>query len=917
MTFNSYPSAYSSSSNFGYTTAGGSSQSIENTIIGSVFNMPTNAVAQNIEAHIQAAPTQTFGYTSQYSSTASIINTMRGGQFAPTYSGIATSITAYIGCSSSSKDMEAAIYYNSNDSLVAQTNQQLVNSGTTNWVTFTFASGPTLVAGDTYILVVNSASGTGNANLYYKSGGGNQGDSFSQTYGTWPTQPSFSSVSNEYSIYCTYQPTVEAQAAIYSSSNAFIASTQALTISATGWATFSFSTPLPFLTANTNYILVVWSTAGGGFTLSYNSGTTNQGQSFTQTFGTWPASPAFTHSNREYSIYCGYSVPSQYTCSVVFAGSSNILNWNNLNWAVDGSSSTSASIVLQLFNYNTGLYATSGSDGYMTTNFGVSNQTEQATITSKAGNFKSDIGAWQLCVTATASVSSPFTIKLNLARYGPASALYGLNLEEQWTNLNYTALTHPALCIYGGTMGSSNLAVDAWYDGSWQLLSSSLVSGWNNMSINSYLAAGSTTFTIRFINNDAGDNSPISWQVGADLIRPESSQALFSSLQSPAATVAVELLQNGTMIWLGQSLQISTQTIPIPPVPVKAIHINETIAGINQQVPFQIEDWASSYTIPLGLTNNATVFGNMQMVVFLVTTHVSEFTVWWNGSDQAIQTPLAFTSSNFKNDNYGSKLDNGQLNLQFSGGFTVTSTVDSTGTNSTVNFMQINNFTSNYGSGIDWVVTHGVVRDIIQQEAEWDPSGYPGGVPGSPNLYADIVLTLPANATYFTYQLSLMFLPSQQARTITELCPISLTSTVGTLETENGTAQGDPVVASGTQVFNSSATWVHHWSQFTTGTQGAGIMFTDQANHMLYTFDSMAPATTRGALTASSASPQTIYLMPVSLNPVTFQQAFDVTWDGAVVTFAGSAPPIYSGNDQPGMWILAEMPPTITVTVGT
>ena len=161
-----------------------------------------------------------------------------------------------------------------------------------------------------------------------------------------------------------------------------------------------------------------------------------------------------------------------------------------------------------------------------------------------------------------------------------------------------------------------------------------------------------------------------------------------------------------------------------------------------------------------------------------------------------------------------------------------------------------------------------------------------------------------------------MFLPSQQTRKITELCPISLTSTVGTLETENGTAQGDPVVASGTQVFNSSATWVHHWSQFTTGTQGAGIMFTDQANHMLYTFDSIAPATARGALSASSSYSNNL-LLPVTLNSVTFQKALDVTWDGAVVTFAGSAPPIYSGNDQPGMWILAEMPPTITVTVGT
>ncbi len=161
------------------------------------------------------------------------------------------------------------------------------------------------------------------------------------------------------------------------------------------------------------------------------------------------------------------------------------------------------------------------------------------------------------------------------------------------------------------------------------------------------------------------------------------------------------------MIWLGQNLQITTQTIPIPPVPVKAIHINETISGVNQQVPFQIEDWASSYTVPLGLTNNATVFGNMQMIVFLVNTHVSYFTVWWNGSDQAIQTPLAFVSPSFKSDNPGNNfLSNGQLSLQFGGSsaFTVTSTVVGTGTSSTANFMRINNQGSSYGSGVDYVI---------------------------------------------------------------------------------------------------------------------------------------------------------------------------------------------------------------------
>ncbi len=908
MKFNSYPSGFSSSSTFGYSSIGASTQSTENTIVGSVFTVPTNAVAQNITAHIQAAAAQTFGYTSTSSSTASIMNTIRGSQFAPTYNGVATSITAYIGCSSYAKNMEAAIYNNADNSLVAATNQQSVSPGT-GWVTFTFSSGPSLVAGNTYILVVWAASGSGgNANLYYKSVSTNQGDSYSQPYGAWPAQPPFTTGKYEYDIYCTYQPTAQVKAAIYSSANALIAGTQQATVSATGWVTFSFSSPLPTLAANTNYILVVWSTSGGGFTLSYSAGSSNQGQSFSQTYGSWPASPNFSHNTNKYSIYCGYSVPSQYCCAVEFLGSSNAFNWNNLYWAIDGSSSVSSSVTLQLMNYNTGLYPTSG-DGYMKGTFGTANNTEPQTITSNPANFRDNIGNWNLSVTVTASVSSPFTVSLNLARYAPGQAVYGLNLEEQWTNLNTTTLLHPALCIYAGNVASSNLAVYAWYDNTWHPLSSGLVNGWNNMSINSFLAAGSTTFTIRFAAANGNVNN--TWQVASALIRPESNQDLFNSLTNPAATVAVELLQNGTMIWLGQNLQVTTQTIPVPPVPVKAIHVNETINGVNRQVPFQIEDWASSYTVPLGLTNNATVFGNRQMVVFLVNTHVSAFTLWWNGSSQAVQTPLAYTDKYFTNDNPSSGLlTNGKLSVQFSGSFTATSTVLDTGTQSQTTFMKINGQNSDYGSGVDYVIYRGVVRDIVQQEAEWD-----NGVSGCPNLYADCVLTLPANATYFTYQLSLMFLSSTQTRTISQLCPISITSTINQLQTENGTSRGDPVVASGTQLFNATQTWVHHWSQFISGSSGAGIMFTDAFNHGLYVFDSMTPVAARGALSANSASPPTISLLPVTLNSVTFQNALDVSWYGAVVTFDASVLPIYNGT-QPGLWVLAEMPPSVNVTCG-
>jgi hypothetical protein len=65
------------------------------------------------------------------------------------------------------------------------------------------------------------------------------------------------------------------------------------------------------------------------------------------------------------------------------------------------------------------------------------------------------------------------------------------------------------------------------------------------------------------------------------------------------STFTLELLQNGTIRWLGQNMQLTSQTLPIPPISVKALHLNQTVNGVSQEVPFQVEDWASNYQTPL------------------------------------------------------------------------------------------------------------------------------------------------------------------------------------------------------------------------------------------------------------------------------------------------------------------------------
>jgi hypothetical protein len=377
--------------------------------------------------------------------------------------------------------------------------------------------------------------------------------------------------------------------------------------------------------------------------------------------------------------------------------------------------------------------------------------------------------------------------------------------------------------------------------------------------------------------------------------------------------VIVELLQNGTMRWFGQDILNATQTRSIPPIPIKSLHLCQT--GSTSDLPFQVEDWASQYQIPLGMSSNYTIFSNNQMIVFEVSPSMSQLTLWWNGSDTAIQPSTAYTNTYFTADNPAAgTLTNGNITLQFSypnSAFQIKSIVGNV--SSTANFMRIDADPSTYGSGLAYIIQHGVVRDIVQEEAEWS-----NGATNCPNVYSQIVFTLPANATYFTYQLRLISINSTAARNINDISPIQLATSISQPQamTENGITNGIPNVTNGTGTFNNSTGNAHHWSQLINNVtlQGTGIMFSDSANQQLYAFDSMAGAGKfTGALYVNTSVP-VIELDPVtSAGNVSFTSALDLTWYGAVVTFSG-ANPIYANNGNSGLWSLVEQPPSVAIT---
>ncbi len=623
-------------------------------------------------------------------------------------------------------------------------------------------------------------------------------------------------------------------------------------------------------------------------------------------------------------------LPSEYTSEVEFIGSADTESWAQLAWATDSSCTLAGvNVTVQSWNYAAGRYALSGERGYNSTIVGTSDVAMTQNITTNPADFRSSsTGEWKLKFKAVKSSYTQFDLNIDLARYSPVPN-YMLDIEEQWSNVNY-AYPRQDLCIRTGALGLEDLLVDVHVGSSWITVFDSLQpNAWNNVSVTPYISL--QNFTIRFRDgNSSSDPTQTSWDMDAVLLCPQPDvDVLLSKLDH---IMTIEFLQNGTMRWLGQNLQLTTQAKPIPPVPVKAIHVSQTINGASQEVPFQVEDWASEYRIALGLTSNATVFSNRQMIVFLINVNVSKVTVWWDGSDTATQTLNAYTNLYFTGDDTGNnRLTNGNLTLQFGSGFTVNSTVGST-TNITANFMRINNEASTYGSGLAYVIHHGIVRDVVQQEAEWGTDMGGGGAYSCPNVYANIVLTLPARATYYTYQLRLMFINSTgQPRNIADLCPIKLSTslTLYAIQTENGTVNTSPIVASGNGTFNnygSGGSWTaHHWSQFnsTTGT-GAGIMFANASNQLLYAFDPPNATALTGSLNVSATtSTKTIEFSPVTqslgqVSPFTTPYTYDISWHGAVVTFdgAGNATPIYKlqGTAPSGLWLLVEYPPTITVS---
>ncbi len=127
---------------------------------------------------------------------------------------------------------------------------------------------------------------------------------------------------------------------------------------------------------------------------------------------------------------------------------------------------------------------------------------------------KIDAAEIYICSDSAAGTYEVDCARLKVDYTGLAN--YELDLEVQWTNVDYDELNEE-LCLYGGSMSAENVRVDVWNGSSWANLFTDLNSGWNNVSVTSYLT--SANLTIRFKGGtESGDTTQDTWNIDTVLL---------------------------------------------------------------------------------------------------------------------------------------------------------------------------------------------------------------------------------------------------------------------------------------------------------------------------------------------------------------------------------------------------------------
>jgi len=125
-------------------------------------------------------------------------------------------------------------------------------------------------------------------------------------------------------------------------------------------------------------------------------------------------------SINEQTRIVGVMLPSEYRVEVELIGTSDTQDWQSLTWTVDSSFTTGdVNVTLQLYNYNTSQYPTSG-DGhisYISSSTPNTDETQNQTITVNPAHFRGSTGEWKIKMVGIKETTSQFDLKVDWVEF--------------------------------------------------------------------------------------------------------------------------------------------------------------------------------------------------------------------------------------------------------------------------------------------------------------------------------------------------------------------------------------------------------------------------------------------------------------------------------------------------------------------
>ena len=123
---------------------------------------------------------------------------------------------------------------------------------------------------------------------------------------------------------------------------------------------------------------------------------------------------------------------TQFTSEVEFTGSSNTYTWTQLVGTVDSAwTAANVTVTIQLYNYNTASYPTSG-NGYISYTSSATPNTDETktqTITTNPQNFRDGSGSWKIKIKGVKATSTQFDLKADWVEYKAYFSEYTVSTE--------------------------------------------------------------------------------------------------------------------------------------------------------------------------------------------------------------------------------------------------------------------------------------------------------------------------------------------------------------------------------------------------------------------------------------------------------------------------------------------------------